>query len=114
MKNIEDLKDENIQFNKLYELICSKNNFNELNNDIKTKFDNIDNINNEIHTIVDTKSEDFKFIQSICEDKLIDDDKNKIICDLSFSSSDKDLDRLKKDKYNAQRRERRLKNKLKN
>ena len=110
MKSIEDIHDEKIKFDKLFELI-NNNNINEINNEIKIKCNNIDNINNEINENINTKSEDFQFIKSICEDK------HKIINSSSSDNSDDDnnvdkLKKLKKDEYNAKRRAKRLENKL--
>ncbi len=114
LKSIEGIHDEKIQFDKLFELI-NNNNINEINNEIKIKCNNIDNINNEINENINTKSEDFKFIKSICEDKLTNDDKHKIINSSSSDNSDDDNSkklssekRIKKDEYNRKRREKRL------
>jgi hypothetical protein len=120
IKTIEDIPNEKIQLNKLIELVTNNNNhFYEICDDIKTSCNNIDIINTEIHKTVDTKSTDFNFIKSVCEDNLNNNDKNIILGDLfksssteiSISKDDNDVDKLKRDEYNAKRRQRRLDNK---
>ena len=110
LKNIQDTEDENMKFDKLFELLSNNNNLNEINNDIKNKCNNITIINDEINEKINTKSKDFNFIKAVCEDSLSNTAKNKIIGDL-FCSSDNEKDRQRKDEYNAKRRARRLKNK---
>jgi hypothetical protein len=116
LNKIQQSNDEHTKINELIDLIRENINFNNIKEDIINKCDNINQINNDIHKTVDNKS--------ICEEKpLGTKDKQIIQGDLfSSSSSDEtnddkkeadktDEDKLKRDAYNAKRRERRLQKK---
>jgi hypothetical protein len=124
LNQIQQTNDEHTKINELIDLIRENINFNNIKEDIINKCDNINQINNDIHKTVDNKSLDVTFIKSICEEKpLGTKDKQIIQGDLFLSSSsdetnddkkeaDKtDEDKLKRDAYNAKRRERRLQKK---
>ena len=124
LNKIQQSNDEHTKINELIDLIRENINFNNIKEDIINKCDNINKINNDIHKTVDNKSLDVTFIKSICEEKpLGTKDKQIIQGDIFLSSSsdetnddkkeaDKtDEDKLKRDAYNAKRRERRLQKK---
>ena len=123
LNQIQEIHDEQSKINELIDLIRQNINFDNIKDDIINKCDNINQINKDIHKTVDNKSLDVTFIKSICEEKpLGTKDKQIIQGDLFFLSSDEtnddkkeadktDEDKLKRDAYNAKRRERRLQKK---
>ena len=118
LNQIQDINNEQTKINELVDLIRQNINLNNIKEDIINKCNNINQINKDIHKTVDNKSLDFTFIKSICEEKpLGTKDKQIIEGDFFTSSSDetnddkKDEDKLKKDAYNAKRREKRLEKK---
>jgi hypothetical protein len=125
LNQIQETNDEQTKINELVNLIRENINFNNVKEDIISKCDNINQINNNIHKTVDNKSLDVTFIKDVCEEKpLGTKDKQIIQGDIFLSSSsdetnddkkeaDKtDEDKLKRDAYNAKRRERRLEKKI--
>jgi hypothetical protein len=121
LNQIQKTNDEQTKINELVNLIRENINFNNVKEDIISKCDNINQINNNIHKTVDNKSLDVTFIKDVCEEKpLGTKDKQIIQGDLFLSSSSSDdkkeadktdEDKLKRDAYNAKRRERRLEKK---
>jgi len=124
LNQIQETHDEQSKINELIDLIRQNINFDNIKDDIINKCDNINQINKDIHKTVNNKALDVTFIKSICEEKpLGTKDKQIIEGDLFTSSSsdetnddkkeaDKtDEDKLKRDAYNAKRRERRLQKK---
>ena len=109
-KMIADTPDEKDKLLKLIDLVSNnnKNNIEIISNEIKSKCDNINIINDTINNIVNTDSNDFNIIKSVCEDKLSETDKTIIQGDLYLSNdSFSDLEKIKRDEYNAKRREKR-------
>lgn len=112
-KTIDDTSDEKDKLLKLIDLISNDNNDNNTKiiiDEIKIKFDDINITNETINKIVNTDSNDFNIIKSVCEDKLPDTEKTIIEGDLFSSSSNDsitDLEKIKRDAYNAKRREKR-------
>ena len=111
-KMIDETPDEKDKLLKLIDLVSSNNdnNIKMISDEMKIKFDDINITNDTINKIVNTDSNDFIVIKSVCHDKLSDTDKTIIDGDLFCSSSNdsiSDLEKIKRDAYNAKRREKR-------
>ena len=111
-KMIDETPDEKDKLLKLIDLVSSNNdnNIKMISDEMKIKFDDINITNDTINKIVNTDSNDFIIIKSVCDDKLSDTDKTIIAGDLFRSSSNdsiSDLEKIKRDAYNAKRREKR-------
>ena len=120
LNQIQETNDEQTKINELIDLIRENIDFNNIKEDIINKCDNINQINKDIHKIGDNKSLDVTFIKDVCEEKPLGTKDKQIIQGDIFTSSlsddkkeaDKtDEDKLKRDAYNAKRRERRLQKK---
>jgi hypothetical protein len=114
-KIIDDTTDEKDKLLKIIDLVSKdNNNIKMISDEIINKCDDINVTNDTINNIVNTDSNDFNIIKSVCEDKLSETDKTIITGDLFSSSSNdsiSDLEKIKRDAYNAKRRERRLQKK---
>ena len=117
IKIIDDTTEEKDKLLKLIDLVSNNNNnIKIISDEIKIKIDDINITNDTINKIVNTDSNDFNIIKSVCVDELTETDKTIIQGDLFTSShntnsNDIDLERSKKDAYNAKRRQQRLEKK---
>jgi hypothetical protein len=115
-KIIDDTTDEKDKLLKIIDLVSKdNNNIKMISDEIINKCDDINVTNDTINNIVNTDSNDFNIIKSVCEDKLSETDKTIITGDLFSSSNDSisDLEKIKRDAYNAKRRQQRLEKKNK-
>jgi|688.fasta_scaffold529403_3 hypothetical protein len=116
-KIIDDTTDEKDKLLKIIDLVSKdNNNIKMISDEIINKCDDINVTNDTINNIVNTDSNDFNIIKSVCEDKLSETDKTIITGDLFSSSSNdsiSDLEKIKRDAYNAKRRQQRLEKKNK-